>query len=158
MSYSRGNVRGKYPRVNRGELSWGKCSTTVLRPASQRFVKHNCIYLRILIIFYSATFFGTNSLFVLMSVKQSINQSNSHTPPSLSADYNTYGFLVWWVESAKSLHVRSCHSVLIARKFLLTLEQLSDIFKVNRGGAKSPERYFFGNAGYRPPSLIYHLP
>jgi len=53
----------------------------VMRPASRRFFIHSCIYLRILIISYLATFLGTNSLSVLMcrkavtnTVKQSINQ------------------------------------------------------------------------------------
>jgi len=49
-----------------------------MRPASQRFFIHSCIYLRILIISYLATFLGTNSLSVLMcrkAVNQSINQS-----------------------------------------------------------------------------------
>jgi len=50
-----------------------------MRPASQRFFIHSCIYLRILIISYLATFLGTNSLSVLMcrkEVNQSINQSS----------------------------------------------------------------------------------
>jgi len=49
----------------------------VMRPASQRFFILTCIYLRILIIPYLATFLGTNSLSVLMcrkAVNQSINQ------------------------------------------------------------------------------------
>jgi len=49
-----------------------------MKPASQRFFIQNCIYLRILIIFYLATFLGTNSLSVLMcrkAVNQSINRS-----------------------------------------------------------------------------------
>jgi len=50
----------------------------VMRPASQRFFIHSCIYLRIWIISYLATFLGTNSnsLYVLMcrkAVNQSIN-------------------------------------------------------------------------------------
>jgi len=51
----------------------------VMRPASQRFFIHSCIYLHILIISYLATFLGTNSLSVLMcrkAVNQSINQSS----------------------------------------------------------------------------------
>jgi len=50
----------------------------VMRPASQRFFIHSCIFLRILIISYLVTFLGTNSLSVLMcrkAVNQSINQS-----------------------------------------------------------------------------------
>jgi len=50
----------------------------VMRPASQRFFIHSCIYLRILIISYLATFIGTNSQSVLMyrkAINQSINQS-----------------------------------------------------------------------------------
>jgi len=54
----------------------------VMRPASQRFFIHSCIYLRILIISYLATFLGTNGLSVPMcrkAVNQSINQpSNKH--------------------------------------------------------------------------------
>jgi len=46
----------------------------VLRPASQRFFIHSCIYLRILIISYLATFLGTYSLFVLMC-RKAVNQS-----------------------------------------------------------------------------------
>jgi len=49
-----------------------------VRRASQRFFIHSCIYLRILIISYLASFLGTDSLSVLIfcsSVKQSINQS-----------------------------------------------------------------------------------
>jgi len=45
----------------------------VMRPASQRFFIHSCIYLRILIISYLATSFGTNSLSVLMCRKE-VNQ------------------------------------------------------------------------------------
>jgi len=48
----------------------------VMRPASQRFFMHSCIYLRILIISYLATFLGTNGLSGLMcrkAVNQSIN-------------------------------------------------------------------------------------
>jgi len=41
----------------------------VMRPASQRFFIHSCIYLRILIISYLATFLSTNSLSVLMCRK-----------------------------------------------------------------------------------------
>jgi len=46
----------------------------VMRPASQRFFIHSCIYLRILIISYLATFLGTNSLSVLMC-RKAVNQS-----------------------------------------------------------------------------------
>jgi len=41
----------------------------VMRLASQRFFIHSCIYLRILLISYLATFLGTNSLSVLMCHK-----------------------------------------------------------------------------------------
>jgi len=41
----------------------------VMRPVSQRFFIHSCIYLRILIISYLATFLGTYSLSVLMCRK-----------------------------------------------------------------------------------------
>jgi len=56
----------------------------VVRPASQRFFVHSCIFLRIFIISYLATFLGTNSLSVLMcrkAVSQSINQSINHWLP-----------------------------------------------------------------------------
>jgi len=46
----------------------------ILRPASQRFFIHSCIYLRISIISYLATFLGTNSLSVLMC-RKAVNQS-----------------------------------------------------------------------------------
>jgi len=47
----------------------------VMRPASLRFFLHSCIYLRILIISYLATFLGTNISFLCWcAVKQSINQ------------------------------------------------------------------------------------
>jgi len=45
-----------------------------MRPASQRFFVHSCIYLRILIISYLAAFLGTNSLSVLMC-RKAVNQS-----------------------------------------------------------------------------------
>jgi len=45
-----------------------------MRPASQRFFIHSCIYIRILIISYLATFLGTNSLSVLMC-RKAVNQS-----------------------------------------------------------------------------------
>jgi len=46
----------------------------VMRSASQRFFKHSCVYPRILIISYLATFLGTNSLSVLMC-RKAVNQS-----------------------------------------------------------------------------------
>jgi len=45
-----------------------------MRPANQLFFVHSCIYLRILIISYLATFLGTNSLSVLMC-RKAVNQS-----------------------------------------------------------------------------------
>jgi len=45
----------------------------VMRPASQRFFIHSCIYLRIFIISYLATFLGTNNLSVLMC-RKAVNQ------------------------------------------------------------------------------------
>jgi len=60
----------------------------VRRPASQRFFIHSCIYLRMLIISYLTTFFGTNSLSVLMC-RKAVNQSKlvslSHSPPLFRA-------------------------------------------------------------------------
>jgi len=47
----------------------------IMRPASQRFFIHSCIYLRILIS-YLATFLGTNNLSVLMC-RKAVNQSIS---------------------------------------------------------------------------------
>jgi len=44
----------------------------VMRPASQRFFIHSCIYLRILIISYLATFLGTIAFMCWCVVKQSI--------------------------------------------------------------------------------------
>jgi len=49
-----------------------------MRPASQRFFIHSCIYLRILIISYLATFLGNAALIAFLcwcAVKQSISQS-----------------------------------------------------------------------------------
>jgi len=46
----------------------------VMRPASQRFFIRSCIYLRILIIPYLATFLGTSSLSVLIC-RKAVNQS-----------------------------------------------------------------------------------
>jgi len=46
----------------------------VIMPANQRFFIHSCIYLRILIISYLATFLGSNSLSVLMC-RKAVNQS-----------------------------------------------------------------------------------
>jgi len=66
--------------VNGSFLYW-----CVMRPASQRFFILSCIYLRILIISYLATFLGTNSHSVLISrkaVNQSINQSTFKTYPT----------------------------------------------------------------------------
>jgi len=75
-----------------------------MRPASQRVFKLSCIYLRILIISYLATFLGTNSLSVLtyrkavsqsisQSVNQSINQSiNLHVSPE---------FLLYYIHQAR---------------------------------------------------------
>jgi len=45
----------------------------VMRPASQHFFIHSCIYLRLLILSYLATFLGTNSLSVLMC-RKAVNQ------------------------------------------------------------------------------------
>jgi len=50
----------------------------VMKPTSQHFFIHSCIYILILIISYLATFLGTNSFSVLMcrkAVNQAINQS-----------------------------------------------------------------------------------
>jgi len=47
----------------------------VMRPASQRFIIHSCIYLRILIITYVATFLALIAFLCWCAVKQSINQS-----------------------------------------------------------------------------------
>jgi len=58
----------------------------VMRPASQRFFIHSCIYLRILIISYLATFLGIIAFLCWCAVKQSINQSINQSilvlPPS----------------------------------------------------------------------------
>jgi len=60
------------------------CSATLPeRPASQRFFIHSCIYLRIFIISYLATFLGTNStnsLSVLMC-RKAVNQSIPYITP-----------------------------------------------------------------------------
>jgi len=50
----------------------------VMRLASQRFFIRSCIYLRILIVSYLATFLRTNSLSVLMCHKE-VNQSINHS-------------------------------------------------------------------------------
>jgi len=65
----------------------------VMRPASQRFFIHSCIYLRILIISYLETFLGTNSLSVLMcrkAVNQSINHSRSSDVIHVSVGSNRH--------------------------------------------------------------------
>jgi len=49
----------------------------VMRPASQRLFIRSCIYLRIVIISCSATFLGTNSLYMLMC-RKAVNQSINH--------------------------------------------------------------------------------
>jgi len=58
----------------------------VMRLASQRFFIHSCIYLRILIISYLATFLGTNSLSVLMC-RKAVNQSIKHILPRSSCPF-----------------------------------------------------------------------
>jgi len=60
----------------------------VMRPANQRFFIHNCIYRRILIISYLATFLGTNSLSVLMC-RRAVNQSNSMATTRMGWPPNT---------------------------------------------------------------------
>jgi len=77
----------------------------VMKPASQHFFIQSCIYLRILIISYLATFLGTNSLSVLMcrkAIYQSIhcsytNIAATHALPLLQ-DVNPSsknGFASW---------------------------------------------------------------
>jgi len=46
-----------------------------MRPASQRFFIHSCIYLRILIISYLATFLGTNNSLSVLMCRKEVNQS-----------------------------------------------------------------------------------
>jgi len=47
----------------------------VMRPASQRFFIHSCIYQRILIISYLATFLGTIVAFLCCMCREAVNQS-----------------------------------------------------------------------------------
>jgi len=81
----------------------------VMRPARQRLCIHSCIYLRILIISYLATFLGTNSLSVLMcrkAVKQSpewtislrqlaslVRISKLDTRPTYNSDFLNHHYL-----------------------------------------------------------------
>jgi len=73
-----------------------------MRPASQRFFMHSCIYLRILIISYLATFLGTNSLSVPMCHKE-VNKSIN------VARYSVHFFLIYviYVVSVRYSHVYS---------------------------------------------------
>jgi len=68
----------------------------VLRPASQHFFIHSCIYLQILIICYLATFLGTNSLSMLMC-RKAINQSISYCPSYWYANAIICLFLISYI-------------------------------------------------------------
>jgi len=46
----------------------------VIRPASKRFIRHSCIYLRILILSYLQRFLSLIAFLCWCVVKQSINQ------------------------------------------------------------------------------------
>jgi len=65
-----------------------------MRPASQRFFIHSCIYLRILIISDLVTFFGTNSLYVLMC-RKAVNQS-MYVPLTIERSSVVRRSVVWW--------------------------------------------------------------
>jgi len=82
----------------------------VMRPASQRFSIHICIYLRILIISYLATFLGTNSLSVLMcrkAVNQSINQSHQRWMDDMQVSSSRQQVLSEkWVKDYMTFNVR----------------------------------------------------
>jgi len=62
----------------------------VMRPASQRFFIHSCIYILILIISYLATFHGTNSLSVLMC-RKAVNQFKQSRQATSTPRQD-----VWW--------------------------------------------------------------
>jgi len=78
-----------------------------MRPASQHFFIHSCIYLRILIISYLATFLGTDSLSVLM-IRTAVNQSitlprHYHTAMALSYCHGGTITLLWRYHTATVL-------------------------------------------------------
>jgi len=75
---------------------------SVLRPASQRFFIHSCIYLRILIISYLATLLGTNSLSVLMC-RKAVNQSIIQLLDDSDHDVSVQG-LWFWQSDELTLH------------------------------------------------------
>jgi len=64
-----------------------------MRPASQRFFIHSCIYLRILIISYLATFHGTIGLSVLMCRKAVSQSINHHVCDALKDELNSFAHL-----------------------------------------------------------------
>jgi len=53
-----------------------------MRPASQRFFINSCIYVRILIISYLATFLGTNSS--VLKCRKAVNQSGGDSGPGMA--------------------------------------------------------------------------
>jgi len=84
-----------------------------MRPASQRFFMQSCIYLRIFVISYLATFLGTNSLSVLMcrkAVYQSIKTPIPQPPPvatllKWASDQQSYDCMI--TPLCRSVYVRT---------------------------------------------------
>jgi len=88
-----------------------------MRPASQRFFIHSCIYLLILTISYLATFLGTNSLSVLMC-RKAVNQSISQH------DKVKWGAICYWNWY--------CNSLQIIYSIIITLEPRVNVINMLR--------------------------
>jgi len=87
----------RYPlshRVPGSFLCW-----CVIRPANQPFFIHSCIYVRILIISYLATFLGTKSFWC--AVKQSISHSYLLFSTKVIREYTWCFMFQWFYISAR---------------------------------------------------------
>jgi len=80
-----------------------------MRPASQRFFIHSCIYLRMLIMSYLATFLGTNGLSVLMC-RKAVNQSINHGLIIVCCPTFRISFRISF-PSARRQNCSSCHNM-----------------------------------------------
>jgi len=85
----------------------------VMRPASQRFFIHSCIYVRILIISYLATFLGTNSLSVLMC-RKTVNQSTWYSVLRVTS-WELALTSSQWLHISSHMRRLTMHSLLIGR-------------------------------------------
>jgi len=81
----------------------------VMRPASQRFFIHSCIYQRILIMSYLATFLGTNSLSALMCRKAVNHPLNQSTEVSKMITSFGWGLKSWYRHGVTS-NVQGCRA------------------------------------------------